>query len=85
MILFNANLIHVGTINEKDDHLRIQMKVTHKEDIDTIGYYENFHKILTKSKMVTKNAKTFILYVSIIFGLCTRGEYPFSARNSKNK
>lgn len=48
VILFNANLIHVGTINKKDDHLRIQMKVTHKDDFDAIGYYENFHKILSK-------------------------------------
>jgi len=44
-------LIHVGTINKKDDHLRIQMKVTHKDDFDAIGYYENFHKGLIQ--MVT--------------------------------
>lgn len=29
-ILFNANLIHVGSIN-KYDNLRIQMKVSHKD------------------------------------------------------
>jgi len=45
-ILFNANLIHVGSFNEKSDHLRIQMKLTHKEDIKTLKYYENYHKVL---------------------------------------
>lgn len=46
IILFNANLIHVGALNSKNDHLRIQMKVTHKEDIPIISYYNNYNKIL---------------------------------------
>ena len=43
VILFNANLIHVGCINKKEDNLRIQLKVSHKNDIDTLQYYQNFH------------------------------------------
>jgi len=52
VILFNANLIHVGSINKKDNHLRMQLKVTHKEDIQTIGYYQNFNKILDEDNRV---------------------------------
>lgn len=49
VIIFNANLIHVGTLNdEKNDHLRIQMKITHKEDLGTISYYQNFNKVLNE-------------------------------------
>ena len=48
VILFNANLIHVGTLTEKHDNLRVQLKVTHKEDIEKIAYYQNFNKILNK-------------------------------------
>lgn len=48
VILFNANLIHVGCINKKEDNLRIQLKVSHKKDIDTLQYYQNFNKILNK-------------------------------------
>jgi hypothetical protein len=48
VILFNANLIHVGCINKKDDNLRIQMKVSHKDDIDKLQYYQNYNKILNK-------------------------------------
>ena len=48
VILFNANLIHVGCINKKDDNLRIQLKVSHKDDIDTLQYYQKFNKILNK-------------------------------------
>jgi hypothetical protein len=51
-IIFNANLIHVGTFNEKDDNLRIQLKVTHKEDIPFIFYYQNFHKILNQDNNI---------------------------------
>jgi len=46
IILFNANLIHVGTINKKNDNLRIQMKITHKDDINALKYYQNYNKIL---------------------------------------
>jgi prepilin-type N-terminal cleavage/methylation domain-containing protein len=45
-ILFNANLIHVGALNNTDDHLRIQLKVTHKEDIEAIPFYNQYNKIL---------------------------------------
>jgi len=47
VVIFNANIVHTGMINDhKEDHLRIQMKFTHREDIEKIAYYENFHKIL---------------------------------------
>jgi len=52
VILFNANLIHVGTINSNDNNLRIQLKVTHKDDIPYIFYYENFHKVLNQENTI---------------------------------
>jgi hypothetical protein len=52
VILFNANLIHVGTINDKADNLRIQLKVSHKDDIDKLKYYQNFNKILNEDNTV---------------------------------
>jgi ectoine hydroxylase-related dioxygenase (phytanoyl-CoA dioxygenase family) len=48
ILLFNSNLIHVGALNEKPDNLRIQMKLTHKDDIKSISYYENYNKVLNK-------------------------------------
>lgn len=54
-ILFNANLIHVGTIQTKNDHLRIQMKVTHQTDIPTLSYYQDFNKVLKKDNTMPKN------------------------------
>jgi len=48
IILFNANLIHVGTLNSRDDNLRIQMKITHKDDIPVMDYYNNYNKILNE-------------------------------------
>jgi hypothetical protein len=56
-------LIHVGGLNEKPDNLRIQMKLTHKDDIEFISYYENYNKVLNKDnnipfilKKIQKNA-----------------------------
>jgi hypothetical protein len=48
IILFNANLIHVGALNSRDDNLRIQMKITHKDDIPVMDYYNNYNKILNE-------------------------------------
>lgn len=48
VIIFNANLIHVGAMNKKDHHLRCQMKVSHREDIPVLGYYQNFNKVLNQ-------------------------------------
>lgn len=48
IILFDANLIHVGALNKKDDNLRIQMKITHKDDIKYIPYYNNYNKVLNE-------------------------------------
>ena len=52
LIIFNANLIHTGTFNNKDDNLRIQMKITHKDDLETLGYYQDFNKVLDKPNTV---------------------------------
>jgi hypothetical protein len=51
-IIFNANLIHVGTLNNNDNNLRIQMKITHKDDIYKIPYYNNYNKILNEDNNV---------------------------------
>jgi ectoine hydroxylase-related dioxygenase (phytanoyl-CoA dioxygenase family) len=48
IILFDANLIHVGALNKKEDNLRIQMKITHKDDIKYIPYYNNYNKVLNQ-------------------------------------
>ncbi len=54
-ILFNANLIHVGSIN-KYDNLRIQMKISHKNDLGILSYYQKYNKILN-----TENKLPFII------------------------
>ena len=52
IILFNANLIHVGTITADENNLRIQLKLTHKDDIPYISYYEDYHKVLNKKSTI---------------------------------
>jgi len=51
-IIFNANLIHVGTINP--DNMRIQMKISHKDDLEILNYYQNFNKVLNKENNIPK-------------------------------
>jgi hypothetical protein len=48
VIVFNANLIHVGTLTERDDNLRVQMKISHPDDLEVLKYYQNYNKLLNK-------------------------------------
>ena len=50
-ILFDANLIHSGAINAKNDNKRIQMKITHKEDLENIGEFnKQYYRVGDASK-----------------------------------
>jgi len=54
ILLFNSNLIHVGATNKKDDNLRLQLKITHKEDIESLSYYEKYNKVLNQENRLPK-------------------------------
>jgi hypothetical protein len=87
VILFNANLIHVGCINKKDDNLRIQLKVTHREDIPHIQYYQNFNKILNKDNHLPgflRKAQRKITCTIPALSDATQGENIRTARGSSN-
>jgi len=87
VILFNANLIHVGTINKNNDNLRIQLKITHKDDIDKISYYQNFNKILNKDNTVPKYLRKAQRNLSCMFpGISnlTQSENIKSSRGTDN-
>ena len=87
IILFDANLIHVGALNKRHDNIRIQMKLTHKEDIPVLSYFQNFNKVLNKENKMShsilsfqKNASCMFPYISNL----TQSEIIKSARGSDN-
>jgi hypothetical protein len=52
ILLFNASIIHAGSLNlEHPDALRIQMKYSHKDDLPLLDYYTNYNKILKEENM----------------------------------
>jgi hypothetical protein len=62
VVIFNANLIHVGAFNKSDDNVRIQMKVSNNADIGVLSYYQNFNKVLkqenTLPELVRKSQRS---------------------------
>ena len=87
VIMFNANLIHVGTITEIDDNLRVQLKVSHKDDLGVLDYYQDFNKVLKKDNMnpkfvrhVQRHLSCMVPYISNL----TQGENIRSARGTDN-
>lgn len=68
-VLFNANLVHTGSFNKKPDNMRIQMKITHKDDFDSIKYYQNFNKYANKSNNVPLSLRQIQKHITC--------QYPF--------
>ena len=87
IILFNANLIHVGALNKRHDNIRVQMKLTHKEDISVLSYYQNFNKVLNKDNTMPESVLSFQKNISCMFPYLsnlTQGENIKSARGTDN-
>ena len=88
VIIFNSNLIHVGILNEKNnDHLRIQMKISHKDDLAILSYYQNYNKILNKENNISffiKNCQKNISCMFPIISDLTQNENIKTSRGSDN-
>lgn len=48
IILFDASLVHCGSIDSDQSNRRIQLKVSHKTDLENLSFYQNYHKIINK-------------------------------------
>jgi len=86
IILFNANLIHVGALNSRDDNLRIQMKITHKDDIPVMEYYNNYNKILNEDNNMPFYVRKMQQKLSCMFPVLsnyTQKEIQTSSEQSK--
>lgn len=53
-LLFDSNIVHSGAFNIDDDNPRIQMKISHKDDIHHFDYYQKYNKILEKDNKNNK-------------------------------
>jgi ectoine hydroxylase-related dioxygenase (phytanoyl-CoA dioxygenase family) len=66
-IFFDANLIHAGSINVKDDNKRIQMKIVHKDDLEHMGEFNHYYRVGDVSKDISKQRTLFHRRVSCTF------------------
>lgn len=57
IILFDSSLIHCGSIDSKHNNRRIQLKVSHKDDLEKLSFYQNYHKIINKPNTNSKISK----------------------------
>jgi len=86
-ILFNGNLIHTGTINEREDNMRIQMNVSHIDDHETLGFYQNYNKILNKNNTRPKWMKQMHKHITCQFPILGTysQNYDFHLLTDKNE
>lgn len=62
LIIFDSGLVHAGSVDSNDNNRRIQFKVTHKDDVKLLSYFDKYHKLVSKkntnsylSKLVQKH------------------------------
>ena len=67
ILLFDANLIHTGIILETPHNLRIQMKISHKDDIPNLAYYTNYNKILDEPNTIPRVVQKWQQTASCMF------------------
>ena len=66
-ILFNADLIHSGSINKQNDNKRIQMKIVHKDDLETLHFLNKYYKIGDATKDTSLRSTLFYRKLSCMF------------------
>ena len=66
-IIFDANLIHSGSFNNQENNPRIQMKLSHPDDIVEYDYYQKYNKILDKNNNTNKYVQRVQKYLSCQF------------------
>ena len=48
IILFDANMVHSGSLDSNKTNRRIQFKIAHKDDFKKLAYFDKYHKIVDK-------------------------------------
>jgi hypothetical protein len=88
IIMFDANTIHTGTIeNKKDNNVRIQMKISHPDDINILSFYQKYNKMLNEENVLNINIKRFQQNISCMFPVLsdmTQNEHKNKARGDTN-
>jgi len=63
-IMFNADLIHSGSLNDKDDNKRIQMKIAHRDDLESVKQFDKYYRVGDVSKNTSKQSTLFFRRLS---------------------
>lgn len=86
IILFDAELVHVGgTSCSSRENPRIQLKVSHKDDMKVLDYYQNYYKIIDKKVKIPEiisNAQKNLVCMFPIISDMTQNENIRTARGS---
>lgn len=59
IIIFDSDLVHAGSVDHNPDNRRIQMKICHKDDINTLSFYDKYYKIIDKENANSHESKRF--------------------------
>jgi hypothetical protein len=58
VLLFNANIVHSGSLND-GSFPRVQLKVSHRDDLEKLDYYQGYHKVLNEESPYSQTNQYF--------------------------
>ena len=71
VILFDADLVHSGSLDSLDQNRRIQFKISHQDDFEKLSFFNDYHKVVDKpntnsewSKKIQKNLSCQFPYIA---------------------
>lgn len=67
VILFDSSLVHCGSMDSNRSNRRIQLKVSHKSDLENLSFYQNYHKIVNKYNTNSAISKRIQKHISCQF------------------
>lgn len=67
IILFDASLVHCGSIGSENNNKRIQLKVSHSDDLDKLSFYQKYYKLLDKKNTNSNISKRIQKHFSCRF------------------
>ena len=92
VIIFDANTIHAGSLpmssSSRLNNIRIQLKLSHRDDLNTLFFYQKYNKMLNQENNMYLQLNKFQQNISCMFPIVsdlTQPEHKTKANGTNNK
>jgi len=86
VLLFNANIVHSGSLNEGQNGFpRVQLKVSHRDDMKKLDYYQGYHKVMNEEMGYSSALQNLHKHLTCTFPIISEWTKGFDNNKDKAK